>query len=111
MKSEDRIRIQHMLDAAQKAVAFVGNLDFSDFIKDEKLTLSAIRLLEITGEAAIRVSDDLKEEHHDVPWYQIAGTRNRLVHGYFDVDLTIVYQIITQDLPPLITQLQSLLKR
>jgi uncharacterized protein with HEPN domain len=111
MNPEDRIRIQHMLDAAQKAVEFVGNLGFSDFIKDEKLTLSAIRLLEITGEAAIRISDDFKEEYSEVPWYQIAGTRNRLVHGYFDVDLTIIYQIITQDLPPLIAQLQSLLKR
>jgi uncharacterized protein with HEPN domain len=111
MKPEDIVRIQHMLDAAQKAIEFTGNLNFSDFIKDEKLTLSAIRLLEITGEAAVQISDDLKEEYPEIPWYQIAGTRNRLIHGYFDVDLTIVYQIITGDLPPLITQLQSLLKR
>lgn len=100
-----------MLDAAQKAVEFMGNLGISDFKKDEKLALSVIRLLEITGEAAVRITDDLKEEYPEIPWHQIASTRNRLIHGYFDVDLTIVYQIITQDLPPLITQLKSLLKR
>jgi uncharacterized protein with HEPN domain len=111
MKPEDKIRIQHMLDAAEKAVHFMGNFDLSAFKKDEKLSLSAIRLLEITGEAAVQISDDLKEEYPEIPWYQIAGTRNRLIHGYFDVDLTIVYQIITGDLPPLIKQLQSLLKR
>jgi uncharacterized protein with HEPN domain len=111
MKPEDKIRIQHMLDAAEKAVHFMGNLDISAFKKDEKLILSVIRLLEITGEAAVRVTDDLKEEYPEIPWYQIASTRNRLIHGYFDVDLAIVYQIINRDLPLLIIQLQSLLKR
>jgi len=111
MKPEERIRLQHMPDAAQKAVDFAGHLSLSSFTKDEKLTLSVTRLIEIMGEAAIRVSDDLKEEHPDIPWPQIISTRNRLIHGYFDVDLAIVHRIIIEDLPPLITQLQSLLKR
>jgi len=111
MKPEDKIRLQHMLDAAQKAANFAGHLSLSSFTKDEKLTLSVTRLIEIMGEAAVRVSDDLKEEHPDILWSQIISTRNRLIHGYFDVDLAIVHRIVTQDLPPLIAHLKSLLKR
>jgi uncharacterized protein with HEPN domain len=110
MNREDRIRVMHMVDAATKIVEFVGNSNFSDFQKDEKLALSVIRLLEIIGEAAIRVSDDLKEEYPYIPWHPIAGTRNRLIHGYFDVDLSIVYHIAKNDLPPLIEQLNCLLR-
>lgn len=110
LQDNDRIRLQHMLDAAERITAFVDNISKEKFQEDEKLNLATIRLLEILGEAANKISDDLQEEYGDVPWREIAGVRNRLIHGYFDVDLNIVWQIIKQDIPPLISILKDILK-
>ncbi len=64
---------------------------------------------EILGEAASNISDELRKEYPDVPWREIAGVRNRLIHGYFDIDLNIVWQIIQQDIGPLISNLKNIL--
>ena len=106
LRDEDRLR--HMLDAARKAVGFVQGLDRNDLHQDEKLTLALLHLLEILGEAASKISPDFCRRHSDIPWGKIAGTRNRLAHGYFDVDLDIIWQIITTQLPPLIVQLEKI---
>ncbi len=98
-----------MLDAAQKAVAFTEDRTRDDLDPDEMLTLAIVRLLEIIGEASKNVSDSLKAASPEIPWQQIAGTRNRLIHGYFDVDLDIIWQIISVDLPPLISRLAELI--
>ena len=106
LKDEDRIL--HMLDAARKAADFVRGRNRVDLDKDEKLALAVIHLLEIVGEAASNVSADLCRRYPDIPWKKIAGTRNRLAHGYFDVDLDIVWQIATTQLPPLILELKKI---
>ena len=106
LKDEDRLR--HMLDAAREAVQFIQGKQRSDLDLDHKLALAIVRLLEIIGEAADNVSGDFCEQHPGIPWRKIAGTRNRLAHGYSDVDLDIVWQIITTQLPPLIAQLEQL---
>ena len=72
------------------------------------LALSIVRLLEIIGEAAKNVSEDLRRASPQIPWKQIAGTRDRLVHGYFDVDLDIVWAIVSGDLPTLIAELEEI---
>lgn len=107
--TEDLVRLRHMLDAARKAVEFAGNCSRADLDKDEKLTLSIVRLLEILGEAAKNVSDQCKQGYPSIQWRQIAGTRDRLIHGYFDVDLNIVWKIVSDDLPPLVAQLAQIL--
>ncbi len=107
-KHDDVVRLRHMLEAARKAVAFLKDRKRSDLDSDEKLTLALVRLLEILGEAGKRVSADLRQRHPQVPWKEIAGTRDRLIHGYFDVDLNIVWQIVTADLPVLIPQLERM---
>jgi uncharacterized protein with HEPN domain len=97
-----------MLDAANKAFSFTQNRSRDDLNTDDMLTLSVIKLLEIVGEAAKNVSQDLKNNYPQVPWKQIAATRDRLVHGYFDVDLDIVWEIVIQDLPSLIASLKKI---
>lgn len=98
-----------MLDAAQKAQEFIQGKTRESLDTDEKLMLALVRLLEVIGEAAKGVSSEYRQRHPSIAWKAIAGTRDRLIHGYFDVDLDIVWQIATTDLPPLIANLQRLL--
>ncbi len=109
MSNEDAVRLRHMLDAARKVVVFMQGQTKADLESDEQLSLAVVRLLEIMGEAAKNVSEDLRNEHSSIPWKQIAGTRDRLIHGYFDVDLDIVWQIISIDLPQLVSNLEKAL--
>ena len=109
MSNEDVVRLRHMLDAAKRAIEFMQGRAKSDLESDEQLSLAVVRLLEILGEAAKNVSEDLRKDYPDIPWRQIAGTRDRLIHGYFDVDLDIVWQIISTDLPVLVAQLEKAL--
>ena len=106
---QDQLRLRHMRDAAEKIVAFTKGLAPVDFQADEKLQLAVIRLLEIAGEAANGLSDELRDEHPEIPWSQITATRNRLIHGYFDVDLNVVWKIVTEDVPALAQSLQALI--
>jgi uncharacterized protein with HEPN domain len=106
---DDRVRLRHMLDAARKARRFVQGHERSDLESDEMLSLAIVRLLEIIGEAASHVSELVQDALPGIPWRQITGARNRLIHGYFDVDLDIVWAIVQDDLPPLIASLEQVL--
>jgi len=108
-KPEDTVRMRHMLDAARKATEFARTCQRADLDKDEKLALALVRLLEVLGEAAKSVSDQCRQECPEIPWRQIAGTRDRLIHGYFDVDLDIIWKIVSVDLPSLVTHLENAL--
>jgi uncharacterized protein with HEPN domain len=76
---------------------------------DEKLSLALVRLLEIIGEAAAKVTPETQNRYPSLPWKRITGTRNRLIHGYDQVNLDILWQIITADLPPLVNELQKVI--
>jgi uncharacterized protein with HEPN domain len=108
--AEDIVRLRHMLDAARKTVMFSENRTRDDLDRDEMLALAVVRLLEIVGEASKSISDDMKNKYPAIPWKQIAGTRDRLTHGYFDVDLNIIWKIVVSDLPPLIEGLEAILR-
>lgn len=98
-----------MLDYALKAVDFTQGRSRADLEADEVLGLAVTHLIEIIGEAARNVSGELRDRHPEIPWDLIIGTRNRLSHGYIDVDLDIIWAIITGDLPSLIAQLECVL--
>jgi uncharacterized protein with HEPN domain len=73
------------------------------------LSLSLVRLLEIIGEASRGISEEIRLAHPEIAWKKMTGMRDRLIHGYFDVNLDVVWETVTQDLPPLIAQLEKLL--
>ncbi|UCD86107.1 MAG: DUF86 domain-containing protein [Deltaproteobacteria bacterium] len=98
-----------MADASRKAVNFALGRERSDLDKDEMLALAIIRLLEIVGEAAKGIPEDIRRNHPEIPWNQVTGTRDRLIHGYYDVDNDIVWAIVTNDLPTLITELEKII--
>lgn len=109
LSHEDRVRLQHMRLAAGKALRFVAGRSRADLDRDEQLTLALTRLIEIVGEAANAVSEEWRQQHQDIPWRAAVGARNRLIHGYFDVDLDVVWQIVSRDLPTLAASLDRLL--
>jgi uncharacterized protein with HEPN domain len=107
----DRARVLHMLDATSQALTFATGRSRADLDADAMLMLAVTRLLEIIGEAAKHVSASTRALAPAVPWRQIAGTRDRIAHGYFDVNLDTVWEILTADLPALHTELEQLLTR
>jgi uncharacterized protein with HEPN domain len=99
-----------MRDSARKAVQFNKGKGRADLDSNEMLAMATIHLVELLGEASRTVSSELRRQYPEIPWDLISGTRNRLVHGYIDVDLDVVWTIVTKDLPPLITRLSRILK-
>jgi len=108
-KHTDRIRYSHMLDHAREAVCMAREKSRADLDLNRSLNLSLTRLLEIVGEAASRMSKEEQSAHPEIPWSQIVSMRNRLIHGYDAVDFDILWQIVTQDLPPLIAMLETII--
>ncbi len=88
---------------------FVEGHSRDDLEKNEMLTLSLVKCVEIIGEAASRVSAECQKENPGIPWDDIIGMRNRLIHAYFDINLGILWSTIENDLPPLVTELKEVL--
>ncbi|HWF45060.1 MAG TPA: DUF86 domain-containing protein [Candidatus Kapabacteria bacterium] len=109
MLQEDKERLQHILFAESSIQRVLGDMTLQDFYESELHTNTVIRYLGVIGEAASRISDELKEAHPEVPWYKIVGMRNRLVHDYYDIDLDAVWGAATVSLPILRKQLAALL--
>jgi uncharacterized protein with HEPN domain len=109
MSESDAIRLRHMLDAAREALHYGAGKTSDDLQANRVLSLALIRCIEIIGEAASRVGAELKAGHPEVPWADIVGMRNRLVHAYFEIDLARVCDTLAADLPPLIAQLEAIL--
>ena len=109
MQLEDRVRLQHMLDAGQEALAFVENRERNDLYHDRMLLLALVKCIEIIGEAAGKVSDNVRADAPDIPWPSIVAMRNRLIHGYFDINPDIVWRTVDEEIPRLIVPLNKLL--
>jgi len=107
-RHESLVRLRHMLDHAREAVAMATGKTREDLDTDRKLNLALVRLLEIVGEAANRTPADERRQYREIPWAQIVGLRNRLIHGYDSVDFEILWQIINHDLPALIDALERI---
>ncbi len=109
MQRDDTIRTLHILEAAHKARHFVENRTRDDLDRDEMLAISLVHLLGIVGEAANCVSADFREQHPHIPWKKMVELRNRLIHGYFDINLDIVWDTVLEDLPPLIAAIEKII--
>ncbi len=110
MSPEDLSRLRHMLESAREALGLIRDKSRRDLDTERILSLALVRLLEVIGEAASRVSNPTRLESSDIPWAQIVSLRNRLIHGYDEVDMDVLWEIIADDLPPLIARLEALTK-
>ena len=97
-----------MLLAAHDAMAFTSSLTFLEFETSRLHQNAVVKAIEIIGEAASRVSKNMQSVHPQIPWAEIIGMRNRLVHGYGDIQLDVVWQTVQDDLPNLVAQLEPL---
>ncbi len=108
---DDVTRLRHMLDHAAEAIEMVHGKGRDDLAHDRMLQLALVRLVEIVGEAATRVSEEGHKRYPSIPWQQARGMRNRLVHGYDEIDLDVLWDTLQADFPPLISELRRILSR
>ena len=109
MPQDDLMYIGHMLDMARQAVDTVEGKTRQGFDSDHNLRLALAHLLQVIGEAARRVSQEFKNAHPNIAWKAIVGMRHKVVHDYMGVDEDIVWNTATQELQPLINQLETLI--
>lgn len=102
------VALRHMLDHAREALELARGRTRADLDRDRTLNLALTRLLEIVGEAAARVPAETCARYPEIPWREVLGIRNRLTHGYDEVDTDILWNIITRDLQPLIGSLMRI---
>ena len=107
-KIDDVTRLRHMVDAALEAQQFAAGKTRASLDQDRLLVLGVVKLVEIIGEAASKITKGFQDTHPQIPWSAIIGMRNVLIHGYFDIDLDEVWSTLQNDLPPLIAQLQAI---
>ena len=107
----DAALLLDMLLAARDAIGFVAGLDHAEFLKSRLHQNAVIRSIEIIGEAAGKVSPETQAAHPDIPWREMIGMRHRLIHGYAEVRLDLVWTVVEQRLEPLIELLAPLVPR
>jgi uncharacterized protein with HEPN domain len=102
--------LSDIFDTIEKIESFTQDISFEAFAEDEMRVFAVVRALEIIGEAAKNVPMDLKEKYPSVPWKEMAGTRDKLIHLYFGVNLNVVWKTVVKDLPPLKEQIAEILR-
>ena len=98
-------------DAIKKIEIFIKGLEFDDFKKDDKTKFAVIRALEIIGEATKNIPDEIRNKHPKIPWKDMAGMRDVLIHGYFGVDEEIVWLTIKEKIPEIKPKIESIIKK
>jgi uncharacterized protein with HEPN domain len=102
--------IEDILDAMSKAELLLEGVSYSQFESDFKINFAVVRALEIIGEAAKRLPEELRQRYPDIPWKGMSGMRDRIIHGYDNVDLQIVWDVVKRDIPKLRPKIEALLK-
>jgi uncharacterized protein with HEPN domain len=110
MRKNDAVFLHHIQDAIIQVETYADDLSYAQFSGDRLVQDGVIRQLEIIGEACRNLSDELRAQHPDVPWRQIIGLRNRLIHAYANISLGIIWDIVQVDIPPLKAEVTRLLE-
>lgn len=102
--------LEDIRSAAVKAQSFVRGMDYESFAADEKTIFAVVRALEIIGEAAKRIPQEVRDQYPAIPWRAMAGIRDKLIHDYTSVSVQIVWKTITDDLPKLAAQMEQVVR-
>ena len=102
--------LDDMLRYCDDVIEFIGNTDYNTFSNDKKTLYAVIRSIEIIGEAARKISNDSRNVYNDIPWEDVTGMRDKLIHDYMGVDTEIVWRTATEDIPFLKSKLEEIIE-
>jgi uncharacterized protein with HEPN domain len=109
MLNRDLVRVKHMFDGVEEILRFTQGKKRIDLDNDRLLSLALVHLFEIIGEAANKVTPEFRAKYSQIPWKSIVEMRNRLIHGYYDIDLNIVWITVVNEIPSLHRELGSII--
>ena len=100
--------LDDILEAVEKIERFTEGMDYAEFVEDSKTVDAVLRNFEVIGEAAKNVPEEIRREHSNVPWSEMAGMRDKLIHGYATVELRIVWTTVQEEIATLASQIESI---
>lgn len=109
-KKDESVYLKHILDSIEKIEEYTKEVEEDKFARNTLIQDGVIRQLEIIGEAGRRISQDFRKRYKDIPWEDITGMRDKLIHGYFGVDLQTVWDTVKKDIPVLEREIKKILK-
>lgn len=109
MRKDDSVYLRHVLDAIDRIEEYTGDITHTSFLADHLRQDAAIRQIEVIGEAAKKLSSELKDRHPEIPWKDVVGMRDKLIHDYFGVDLDAVWDTIEKDVPQLKDKIRAII--
>ena len=110
MKREIVDYIEDIISAMDKAIDFVKNMSYEEFTRDDKTVYAVVRAIEIIGEAVKNIPGNVRKNYPEIPWKDMAGMRNKVIHEYFGVKLNIVWRTVKEEIPPLKPLFEKILK-
>jgi uncharacterized protein with HEPN domain len=108
-KRNYKVYLLDIKDAINKGISFIKDLTYEEFEKDEKTQFALIRAIEIIGEASKKVPTEIKEQSEEIPWREISGMRDVLIHDYFGINAEVVWKTAKEDLPELKINIEKLI--
>jgi len=111
MKRTNKHYFRDILEYANFSLEFIGNISYEEFVQDRKVVFATVRALEVIGESSNRISEELKQNYPQMPWIEMRGLRNRIVHNYDDVDYKIIWNVLKNEIPNLIEKTKSILEK